>query len=71
MKFLLQVTSTYVKAFDVMLDMYEDIGEQLPLFSQYQVLFQNTPHMNKILELIYVDILEFHAKAFRYFKQKG
>jgi hypothetical protein len=51
--------------------MYQAIGEQLPLLAQYQALFQANPYMRRVLELIYWDILEFHTKALKYFKQKG
>jgi hypothetical protein len=51
--------------------MYQAIGEQLPLLAQYQSLFQANPYMRRVLDLIYWDILEFHTKALKYFKQKG
>ena len=51
--------------------MYQAIGEQIPLLEQYQTLFEANPYMRRVLELIYIDILEFHAKALKYFKQKG
>ncbi|KEZ43202.1 hypothetical protein SAPIO_CDS4876 [Scedosporium apiospermum] len=70
MKFLLQVTSNFVNAFDALLDMYNEIGEQLGLLGKYQSLFCEKPHMMNVLEMIYVDILEFHAKALSYFRQK-
>jgi hypothetical protein len=50
--------------------MYNEIGEQLGLLGKYQSLFHEKPHMMNVLEMIYVDILEFHAKALSYFRQK-
>jgi len=50
--------------------MYNEIGEQLGLLGKYQSLFREKPHMMNVLEMIYVDILEFHAKALSYFRQK-
>lgn len=40
MKFLLQVTRNYVKAFDALLDHYEDMGEQLEVLAHHQPLFE-------------------------------
>ena len=51
--------------------MYQDIGEQLPIFLQYESIFQGNDHMKRVLGLIYTDILDFHAKAVRYFSKTG
>lgn len=63
-----QVASAYTEAFDSLLDAYQQIGESLPLLSQYQAFFQRNPNMCKVLTLIYNDILEFHKKALKYFR---
>ncbi|KAI1412101.1 hypothetical protein F5Y13DRAFT_164339 [Hypoxylon sp. FL1857] len=72
MKFLLQITNNFVKAFDAILDMYQDIGEQIAVLEKYQTLFdwKDKSHMKAVLEMIYVDILDFHAKGLSYFRQK-
>ncbi|OTA54483.1 hypothetical protein K449DRAFT_469433 [Hypoxylon sp. EC38] len=72
MKFLLQTTNNYVKAFDAILDMYQEIGEQITVLEKYQALFdwKEKTYMKSVLEMIYVDILDFHAKALSYFRQK-
>lgn len=57
MKFLLQVASTWAESFDTILDAYQQIGEQIPLLQQYQALFDHSPHMQRVLEMIYTDIL--------------
>lgn len=41
------------------------------MLSQYESLFKEKGYMGKVLELIYFDILEFHLKAYKYFKQRG
>lgn len=71
MKFILQVTNNFVHAFDDLLDMYQQIGDQINLLEKYQSLFDNKPHMRRVLEMIYIDILDFHAKALCYFRQKS
>jgi len=66
-----QIASAYTEAFDALLDAYQQIGESLPLLSQYQALVQRNPIMRKVLALIYSDILEFHKKALKYFRQRS
>ncbi|KAF8454825.1 hypothetical protein BDZ91DRAFT_852907 [Kalaharituber pfeilii] len=65
MKFLLQMSSTYINCFDVILDEYEHLGECLPQFQQYYCLFQESSYMRKVLGLVYQDILEFHTRALK------
>ncbi|KAF1829385.1 C2H2 domain-containing protein [Decorospora gaudefroyi] len=67
MKFLLLTASTFTDSFEILLDAYERIGEQLPLLSEYDSLFHTSPHMIGALELIYIDILEFHQQAMKFF----
>lgn len=73
MKLLLQVSVNYIDAFEGLLDVYKDLGESLPLFELYtsQLQNKNLPHMQEILEKIFVDILKFHQSAFKFLKQKG
>ncbi|KAK1753778.1 hypothetical protein QBC47DRAFT_387120 [Echria macrotheca] len=72
LKFLLQVTRNHVKAFDALLEHYEDMGEQLEVLAHHQSLFESTEngYLNAVLEMIFRDILDFHAKALSYFRQK-
>jgi hypothetical protein len=63
-----QISNTCAEAFTALLDVYEHIGETLPLLLQYQNLFRAEPHMVTVLSLIYEDILKFHRLALRYFQ---
>ncbi|CAN9219825.1 unnamed protein product [Alternaria alternata] len=67
MKFLLLTASTFADSFDSLLDAYERIGEQLPLLAEYHSLFSESPHTIDALELIYIDILDFHQQACKFF----
>jgi hypothetical protein len=67
----IQVASTWTDAFDTLLDAYEQIGEHIPLLKQYEAVFQNSSYMQKVLNLIYDDIMEFHQHAVRFFADKG
>ncbi|TVY78217.1 C2H2 finger domain transcription factor crzA [Lachnellula suecica] len=69
MKFCLQVASGWAESFDILLDAYKQLAENLPLLQQFQALFENNQQMIGILSLIYKDILEFHLSALRVFKK--
>ncbi|CAI6242163.1 unnamed protein product [Periconia digitata] len=73
MKFLLQTACHFSEAFDALITAYQRIGEQLPLLAQHETQFRNKTHqsrMEKVLSLMYKDILDFHWKAMRYFKRR-
>jgi hypothetical protein len=54
--------------FDTLLEAYAQIGEQLPLLSEYESLFGSNVHMIEALQWIYIDILTFHQHAMRFFQ---
>jgi hypothetical protein len=64
---LCKTGSVYVDSFEDLLEAYELIGEQLPLLLEREALFRHHPYMAKALESIYMDILEFHQQALRFF----
>ncbi|KAI0550332.1 putative zinc finger protein [Xylaria curta] len=68
-KLLLQATSVLDDAFCELLNAYEHIGQSLPLLMQYQNVFHTTPHMVRVLSLMYEDILKFQRIILRYFQQ--
>jgi hypothetical protein len=67
---LYQTASTFADSFEILLDAYEQIGERLPLLSEYESLFHTSPHMINALELMYIDILDFHQQAMKFFSGK-
>ncbi|KAF2261162.1 C2H2 domain-containing protein [Lojkania enalia] len=69
-KFLLMTASTTADSFETLLDAYQQIGEVLPMLEAYEDLFNRSPHMLNALELMYIDILEFHRHALRFFSGK-
>ncbi|KAE8449591.1 hypothetical protein EG329_007921 [Mollisiaceae sp. DMI_Dod_QoI] len=69
MKFCLQVASTWAVSFDDLLDAYEQLAENIPLFGDYQAIFGSNVQMHSILAVVYEDILEFHQIALRFFKR--
>lgn len=66
-----QVANTWAEAFDDLLDAYEQIGEHMPLLQQYQSLFHASPHMQKVLCMMFDDIVDFHTEAVRFFAKNG
>jgi len=73
MKFLLQVTRNHIRAFDALLDYYEDMGNQLKVLAHPQSFFKpiENGNLKAVLETIFREILKFHAEALAYFRQKG
>ncbi|KAK3316036.1 hypothetical protein B0H66DRAFT_560170, partial [Apodospora peruviana] len=69
MKFLVQTASTFADAFTELLDVYEEIGERLPMVLQYENLFHDDAKMVRALGFLYKDVLEFHRRALKYFQQ--
>ncbi|KAK8084664.1 hypothetical protein PG997_005935 [Apiospora hydei] len=70
LKFILTVTSSVVDAFDAFLNVYQEIGESLPLLSSYQSLFSENSHMRTLLVTIFKDILAIHKEAVVFLKKK-
>ncbi|KAI0192374.1 hypothetical protein EV127DRAFT_426763 [Xylaria flabelliformis] len=68
-KFLLQATSVLDDAFCELLNAYEHMGQNFPLLMQHQDVFNNTPHMVRVLSLLYEDLLKFQKIILRYFQQ--
>ncbi len=66
---IFKVASTWARAFDTLLDAYQQLAENIPLLEQYHALFRTTPRMASVLTIIYEDILEFHQTALRVFKR--
>lgn len=57
-------------SFEALLDAYEQIGEHMPMLQEYEQLFHENPHLVEALELMYIDILEFHHQAMQFFSGK-
>lgn len=66
-----QVASTWADSFDVLLDAYEKLAENIPLLADYQSLFESNTKLQDVLATMYEDILEFHQAALRFFKRSG
>jgi len=67
LKLMLQVADSMPKAFDSLLEAYEQLGEVIPSLDKKQRVFEVHPQLIKILELMYSDLLEFHEQGLRIF----
>lgn len=65
-----QVSSTYMKSYTKVLDSMAQIGAALPHFKAYAQLFVHNDSVQRVLELFFRDILDFHLTALRFFRLK-
>ncbi|CZR51266.1 uncharacterized protein PAC_01141 [Phialocephala subalpina] len=65
------VAKTCTDSLDSLLNTYEQICETIPQLLQYDKLFKQNPAMQRVLGLIYKDILEFHRRALVVFKRRS
>ena len=67
----MKTASNYTDAFDILLDAYKDIGNNLPHFEQYAQLFGRKRSVQKVLAEIFGGILRFHKRAMGFFRRSG
>lgn len=67
----MKIASSYTDAFDLVLDAYKDIGNNLPQFEKYAQLFGDKPSVRKALVDVFEVILNFHKQAMKFFRRSG
>jgi hypothetical protein len=65
-----KLAAEYTSSFDTLLDAYAKIAEALPRFDRYSITFPEADFQN-VLALVYVDIIEFHRRAYKFFRRRG
>lgn len=74
-KWLTLVTVKAASSFDdvlhSVLNVYQEIGEQIPCLKAYQSLIMSKAYLKEILPLIYQDILWFHAEMVHRLRRRG
>lgn len=70
-KLFLQISSTHVKCFDIVLNALRRIGENLPRFESFENIFKGDLRIKRVLLWIYSDILEFYAEVLNFLRKKG
>jgi hypothetical protein len=66
-----QHTSPAEKAFDSVLDVYEQLGVHMPQLSKYEKLLQTFPGSEECLVNIYDDVQRFHTLAYKLFSLRA
>ncbi|KAI5836982.1 ankyrin repeat-containing domain protein [Morchella snyderi] len=69
-KFLLQVASSYITAYEKLMDAFQKIGENLSRFQEFSIIFKKTPRMQQVIVMIFEEILEFYQLTLKYFRCK-
>lgn len=69
-KFLLQMSDNLTKSFDAIVEAMAMIGNKLPLFEAYSMLFKENDRVAQVLVLFYKDILDFYEVVLNFFSAK-
>jgi hypothetical protein len=65
------LAADYENAFEKLISAYGQIAEHLPRFDRLSDAYRNHPDFQKVLALVYSDIMEFHRRAYKFFKRSG
>ena len=47
------------------------IGEAMPRFDRLQTAFSDNDDFQQVMGLFYSDIVEFHERAYKFFRRRG
>ena len=70
-KLTLQLASQYSEILEKLLEAYAQIGNAMPRFDRFTKAFPDSAGVQHILSVIYADILEFHRRAYKFFRRRG
>ncbi|KAK2755707.1 hypothetical protein FQN54_005857 [Arachnomyces sp. PD_36] len=68
---ILRMAADHEKAIEKLIATYGTIGEVLPRFNRKGRSLNDDPEFQRILAVVYSDILEFHEEAYKFFKKSG
>lgn len=66
-----QIAQGHIYALEKLIEAYSLIGEAMPQFDRLSLAFQNDPEFQQVMGLFYADILDFHRRAYKYFRRRG
>lgn len=66
-----QLASNHRDIFEALLTAYADIGEALPRFDRYEKAFKDNLEFQNVLASVYSGILDFHQRAYTFFRRRG
>jgi hypothetical protein len=61
----------YTSIFEKLIDAYSQIAEAMPQFARLQETFGNDQNFQVVLALVYKDILDFHRRAYKFFRRRA
>jgi hypothetical protein len=70
-KLFLLLARQYENVLETILQAYKDIGEALPRIELLRQAFGETPNFQRVLALVYTDLLDFHQQAYKSFRRRG
>lgn len=47
------------------------IGEAMPRFDKLKTAFEDNDDLQQVMGLFYFDIMDFHGRAYKFFRQRG
>ena len=53
------------------MDAYAQIAEAMPQFDRLESAFNDDPRFRMVLAMVYGDIVEFHRRAYKFFRRRG
>jgi len=66
-----KTAQSHISALEKLIDAYAMIGEAMPRFERLSTAFKNDPELLQTMGLFYDDVLDFHGRAYKFFRQRG
>ena len=66
-----QIGQGHISALENLIDAYAMIGEAMPRFDRLSAAFKDDIEFQQVMGLFYEDVLEFHRRAYKFFRQRG
>ena len=66
-----QLARNYTNVMERILEAFNDLGHALPRLDRLKATFPEDTNFNQVLGLIYNDIIEFHRRAYKFFRRKA
>ena len=66
-----QIAQSHISALESLINAYAMIGEAIPGFDKLSSAFKDDPEFLQVMGHFYEDILEFHRRAYKFFRRRG
>ncbi|KAF2233474.1 hypothetical protein EV356DRAFT_503548 [Viridothelium virens] len=70
-KLVLELSSGFAQAFELIISAYKDIAQTLPRFDRLSATFKAEPDFQHVLAVFYADVVEFHRRSYQFVRRKG